>query len=212
MLSDIKTKIRHSALWQNFGGAVSDRAAVKHWIAAGRPVPVPHPVKVRNIMALADIFGIQTLVKTGTFRGMMIDACLHRFNEIHSIEIYAPLANDAKKHFAPYPHVHIHEGDSGDVLPKILPMLNGPALFWLDGHYSGEGTGLGVEESPVVREIAHIRKARPNVPDVIMVDDARCFNGSGGYPPIGEFVAKLAADFGTTPRVADDAIILMPAR
>lgn len=213
MLASVKNTVRQSSLWQSFGGPVRDSHTVKRWMAAGRPVPVPHPVKVRNIMALADIFNVNIMVETGTFRGMMIDACLKRFGEIHSVEIYKPLASDAKRRFASFPHVHIHEGDSGEMLATILPGLTERALFWLDGHYSGEGTGRGTEESPVLQEMAAIRKYRsePN-DDVIIIDDARCFNGSAGYPPISEFMRQLALDFGVTPHVADDAIILLPAR
>jgi hypothetical protein len=210
-LAELKTAIRHTRVWQKFGGPVLDCSAVNRWLAAGRPAPVPHPVKVRNIMTLADIFDANVFVETGTFRGMMIDACLHRFRQIHSVEIYRPLADDAKRRFAPFSHVRIHEGDSGDILGEILPGQDQRIIFWLDGHYSGEGTGKGPEETPVLREIAAIRKYRskPN-DDIILIDDARCFNGSEGYPVISEFMEQLESDFGVTPYVVDDAIILLP--
>jgi len=210
-LAELKTAIRHNSVWQKFGGPVSDHSAVTRWLASGRPAPVPHAVKVRNIMTLADIFDVDFLVETGTFRGMMIDACLHRFGQIHSVEIYRPLANDAKRRFAPFSNVCIHEGDSGDILGEILRFQDQRIIFWLDGHYSGEGTGRGLEETPVLREIAAIRehRSKPNN-DIILIDDARCFNGSAGYPLLSSFVEQLELDFGVTPYVADDAIILLP--
>ena len=212
-LSGIRSAVKHSRVWRNFGVPVRDNRQITLWQAAGRPTPPPHPVKVRNLLTLADIFDANTLVESGTFYGLMIDACLGGFNEIHSIEIYRPLANDAKRRFAPFSHVHIYEGDSGDVLSEILPRLNGRTLFWLDGHYSGEGTGRGIDDSPISRELAAILKHRskPNE-DVILIDDGRCFNGEEGYPAISDFLRQLTLDFGVTPLVADDAIILLPAR
>ena len=208
----IRSALKHSRVWQSFGVPLRDHRQIKLWQSAGRPTPPPHPVKVRNLLTLADIFDASTLVESGTFHGQMIGACLKRFNEIHSIEIYQPLANDAKRRFASFSHVNIYEGDSGEVLSEILPRLNTRTIFWLDGHYSGEGTGRGVDESPILRELAAILEYRSKpYEDVILIDDARCFNGEGGYPMMSEFLRQLTLDFGVTPHVADDAIILLPA-
>jgi hypothetical protein len=96
-------------------------------------------------------------------------------------------------------------------MPEVLAPLNEPVLFWLDGHYSGEGTGAGAEDSPVIQEVEHILQSRANYRDAIIIDDARCFTGEGGYPILKDFLNTLRERFKAEPRVANDAIFLLPA-
>ena len=102
---------------------------------------------------------------------------LREFKQIHSIEIYEPFALAAKNRFAGNPKVRILHGDSADLLPSLLLTIREPILFWLDGHFSGENTGIGNAESPVTAEIEHILRLRQGFGDVIIIDDARCFTG-----------------------------------
>ena len=59
-------------------------------------------------------------------------------------------------------------------------------IFWLDGHYSDGVTAEGDEITPVNTEIEVIA-AHPIKNHVILIDDARLFNGVTGYPPIADF-------------------------
>ncbi len=206
----IKDSVRNTGLWQGLLLPIKSRRDLKRWFAAGRPAPVPHAVKVRNILCLADLFGLDVLVETGTFEGVMIDATLAHFRQIYSIEIFEPLAIRARRRFAANAQVNILCGDSADLLPGLLEKLTEPVLFWLDGHFSGEGTGIGAEESPILAEIAHILRLRSAYADVIIVDDTTCFTCGGGYPKLDDFVESLKAQFGRTVRVADDAIFILP--
>jgi hypothetical protein len=43
----------------------------------------------------------------------------------------------AKHRFRADPNIHILQGDSGEILPKIMGDISQPCLFWLDEHYSG---------------------------------------------------------------------------
>jgi len=52
--------------------------------------------------------------------------------------------------------------------------VNQAALFWLDGHYSGESTAHGAETTPIYEELQQIFDA-DNRGHVIIIDDARCF-------------------------------------
>jgi hypothetical protein len=58
--------------------------------------------------------------------------------------------------------------------------LNEPAIFWLDGHYSGGFTAMGEKETPVYEELKIIFSNKQD--HVILIDDARLFNGNDGYP------------------------------
>lgn len=183
---------------------------IRAWIEGGRSVPVPHPVKVRNILAVAELFGIKTLVETGTQAGATLAATLAYFDRLYSIEIYQPSVIAARKRFAACPKVEIIHGDSATALPNLLKTIAEPVLFWLDGHYSGKGTGMGEEHSPIAAEVAHIRTLRAPGRDAIIIDDARLFVGKDGYPPLEKFLDDVKLAFGTTPRCADDAIFILP--
>ena len=196
--------------WAELGRFLRGGRRVRAWIDAGKPVPVPHPVKVRNILAIAELYGLKTLVETGTQAGATLAATLDYFDDLYSIEIYEPSVIAARKRFAAHPKVRIIHGDSATALPEVVKTISGPILFWLDGHYSGKGTGMGEQPSPIVAEIKHILALRPPGRDAIIIDDARHFVGQDGYPPIENFMTDMKAAFGTTPRHADDAIFILP--
>lgn len=203
-------RIRNSAFWRDVVFPSKRHKSFEAWLKAGRPVPVPHIVKVRNLMTIADIYGIDTLIETGTYHGDMIDATKERFKTIYSIEVFEPLANLAVKKFDGWPNVNIVVGDSGIRLPEILSKISEPVILWLDGHYSGPGTGLGTIDTPIVAEIEHILRLRKGGGDVVVIDDARCFDGNAGYPKIEDFIEHLSSSFGCVPIVADDAIFIFP--
>lgn len=203
--------LRSSALGRSLIQPVRMHRAVQDWIQAGRPAPVPHAIKIRNILALADLYAIDTFIETGTFRGEMIDAVKDRFKKIYSIEIFGPLATAAKEKFRGQPHIRIVEGDSGAKLPEVMRDAPEPAVFWLDGHYSGAGTGMTEIESPILKEVAEILAHRPRGQDLIIIDDARCFDGNSGYPRINDFMVSLHEQLGSKPRVADDAVFILPS-
>jgi hypothetical protein len=192
------------------GRMLSGSRNMRAWIEAGAPAPVPHPVKVRNILTVARLYGLKKLVETGTQAGATLAATLDYFDDLYSIEIYEPSVIAARERFAAHPKVKIIHGDSATALPELVKAIPDPILFWLDGHYSGKGTGMGDEHSPIVAEIQHILELRPPGRDAIIIDDARLFVGQDGYPPIESFMTDMKKAFGTTPRYADDAIFILP--
>lgn len=208
----LKDVIRTSWLWNYVLGPVWARWEVDAWLAAGRPAPVPHPVKARNLMALADLYGIDTLVETGTHKGQMILATRRRFKRVYSIEVFPPLAKAAQRRFRDDPTVTIIEGNSAAVLSGLLGAIDEPVLFWLDAHYSGDGTGTAQTESPIMAEIEQIRTLRRPGRDVIVIDDARCFTGAADYPALDPFLDQLRDQFQVAPRIADDAIVVAMPR
>ena len=115
----------------------------------------------------------------------MVRATKHTFQRIISIEINETLARKAQKKFSGYSHITIIQGDSSHVIKKVLDEVQKPCLFWLDSHFSGGLTAKGAGETPVMQELEHIFSHRIRN-HVILIDDARCFNGEHGYPDIQE--------------------------
>jgi hypothetical protein len=153
------------------------------WQKAGRPVPPPHSLKQNILKAYGSAFNIQTLVETGTFLGDMVHAMKHSYKRIISIELSKELHRQAEFRFQAVPGIEIINGDSGEVLPQILTKVSERCLFWLDGHYSAGETARGNLETPVLREIRTILEH--HIDDhVILIDDARCFDGTHDYPTI----------------------------
>ncbi|WP_414585495.1 hypothetical protein [Scytonema sp. PCC 10023] len=150
-----------------------------------RSLSPPHLVKREIIKCYARKYNLDVLVETGTYKGEMIFALKNIFKEIHSIELSEFLYKRSVKRFANQSHIHLYCGDSKTVLPAILEKIKSPCLFWLDAHYSGGITACSDKESPIVDELHNIF-VHPINKHIILIDDARCFNGSNDYPTVEE--------------------------
>jgi len=151
------------------------------WALKGRPLPPPPEYKQRVVAEYARRFALRILIETGSYMGDMVEACRTKFDHIVSIELDPYLYEQAKARFAQFKHIQIYEGDSAQVLPLLLTNMVCPCLFWLDAHYSGGITASGMVETPIEQELRTIM-AHPVLGHVILIDDAHCFTGIGGYP------------------------------
>jgi len=131
-------------------------------------VPAPHP-------------GI--FVETGTYYGDTVAAIKDIYRSVISIEVDPALQQKACVRFSGDNKVKIVLGDCAKKLPEILVTLQEPAVFWLDGHYSGGETGKGEIEDPILVSLSQIA-AHPVKGHVIFIDDARTFDGREGRPDI----------------------------
>lgn len=169
---------------------------LRSWERNGRPVPPPHIVKQLAVRNTAEQTQKQCFIETGTYDGDMVYAVKDCFSLIYTIEIFEPLYTKITSRFADYPHIHPLLGDSAEVLPTVVETLEQSSLFWLDGHFSGvlEGasTGRGEKDTPIMEELQCI--AAHHIKDhAILIDDARCFNGSNDYPTL-ERLENLVGD------------------
>lgn len=115
-----------------------EAARILHdWETRGRPLPGPGTFKHAVLRAYGQQFGLKTLVETGTYTGDTPAALKGDFDRIYSVELSRELARRAKKWFRHDSHITILQGDSTHRLPNVLMEISEPALFWLDGHYSG---------------------------------------------------------------------------
>ena len=126
-------------------------------------------------------YDLHVLVETGTYTGETAWAFRRDFDRIETIELEPELARLARIRFARTPVVHVHEGDSARVLPRILASLAQPALFWLDAH---PHTDRSANESPapLVAELSAIA-AHSVRGHIVLVDDMRLM-GSAGFPSL----------------------------
>lgn len=171
--------------------AADDATIISQWEASGKQSNPPHAVKRAAIKWYREKYDLKILVETGTYLGDMVEACKLLFDKVYSVELSEKLYKKATKRFAADTNVELLCGDSSVKLPEILKKEHQPCLFWLDGHYSGGVTAMGSLECPVREELAAILQHPVN--HVILVDDARLFNGTHDYPTVDEIKQIIAA-------------------
>jgi hypothetical protein len=113
----------------------------------------------------------------------MVHAMRDRFTQIYTIELDRALYERASQRFAANAHIHVIHGDGAEELPKVLDRVSEPCLFWLDAHYSAGITAHGPLETPIIKELTAVLRHRQSH-HVILIDDARNFNGSRDYPTL----------------------------
>lgn len=199
-----KTPLREALRWWR------EWREIRRWRAGGSTPPPPAGYKRRILRRYGRRHGLRVFVETGTWRGDTVAALRPHFDRLHTIEIHPPFVRRARERFADRGEIQVHEGDSAEVLPRLLEELDEPCLFWLDGHYSGPGTGRGDDDTPVRAELRAILD-HPVEGHVILIDDARCFDAEAGYPTLQELRVILE---GVAPpwtlEVEDDIVRIVP--
>lgn len=106
--------------------------------------------------------GARTFVETGTDSGTTIEIFRHLVPQVYSIELDPVSYLNARRRFVNCPEVTLLHGDSGELLPQILPKLEEPVLFWLDAHTADY-------EGPIEKELDTILAS--GISGVILIDD-----------------------------------------
>jgi hypothetical protein len=145
---------------------------------------LPDVIKQNTVREYASRYGLRTLVETGTYLGDMVAASRGLFERIYTIELSQQLAARATKRFAGATDVQVLQGDSGEVVAGLVKLLQEPALFWLDAHYSAGITARGDVDTPILKELSAILASPSN--HILLIDDARCFGSDPAYPTIEE--------------------------
>ncbi len=159
--------------------------------------------KIMHHLFQPDIF-----IETGTYNGGTCSNAAPYFKEIHTSEIHPQLFQSSQKKLHNYEHIHVYNEPSYETFERILPHLNGKMLFWLDAHYSGEGTSLSFNDDKNSEAITAIRKELKTIKQfcksecLILIDDIRGFGtkindtkflGCWAYPTMQE-VTELILD------------------
>ncbi len=151
------------------------------------------------IKYLKEIFNFDVFIETGTYNGSTCSKAAIILDEIYSIELDPNFYKNCLDKFKDQPKIHLHLGDSKDVLKTILPSINKKILFYLDAHWSGD-TIKGEENTPILGELKAIKETGIKN-SVILVDDIRHFqnkylseihlangknSGDANYPTLDE--------------------------
>jgi hypothetical protein len=184
-MQQVKNILKKSVFYNIFV-LVRKKLTTTLWILKGSPVSPPDPVKLGTVKEYAGKFDLKIFVETGTYLGQMVDGIKDNFDEIFSIELDNNLFEQAKKRFSEFKNITILHGDSAQQLPECIKNIHNPVLFWLDAHYSAGFTSKGNLYTPIKVELDSILRHPLNKEHVILIDDARCFNGDDDYPTIDE--------------------------
>ena len=167
--------------------------------------PTVHDDVLAVLLTLARETGAAACIETGTYEGFTTDklATSRWCPAVFTIELSAEYAAAARERFAERPEITVLEGDSGEVLHaeherRFSSDRLGPALWFLDGHYSMLKTARGAADSPVMRELDYILGTRHVAGDVVVIDDVRTFRGERlalgmQYPELSEIFDKVCA-------------------
>lgn len=113
-------------------------------------------------------------VETGTFRGGTTLWAAKHFKEVITIELRPELSRLLRK-LQTFQRISVFSlAITAKLLPAVISQVTQPAVFWLDGHYCGPGTGDELAECPIIAELQALITA--NKP-IILIDDARSFSG-----------------------------------
>ncbi len=176
------------------------------WKARGRRGLTPHAVKQEAVREYSRRYQLRIMVETGTYLGDMVWAMRRDFRDIHSVELDPALHARAVFRLRRLGHVRLWQGDSARVLGEIVTRLEEPALFWLDGHYSGGITARGESDTPVLAELTHVFGDRRHS-HVALIDDAVDFMANADYPSIADLEKHLhEIRTGLTVAVAENII------
>lgn len=183
---------------------------IVQWIWAGCSGVAPAPIKRLVISAYCRRYGLSRFIETGTHLGdtLAYMAGNKKFNTT-SIEIDEPCYRAATQRFKGYSNVTLMLGDSGKLMPELIQKLEQPALFWLDGHYSGGKTKRGELDTPISVELEAVLSS-PVKGHVILIDDARCFDGTNDYPHLSQLLDRVLSGNEHFMEVSSDIIRIVP--
>lgn len=123
---------------------------------------------------------IKNFVETGTYLGeTCIDNSTH-FDTIYTIEImeslYEKAVESANK--LNINNINFYLGDSLQIIPEIMSYVKDGAIFFIDSHISGTGTGYnGVHYVPLLEELEIILDYKFG-PSVFIFNCTRFWKGS----------------------------------
>ena len=135
--------------------------------------------EVEVILSKYSEHNFSEFVESGTFKGTTIFAVEPLFKKLHTIELSTVLYNAVKKKYKGE-KINFYNGESHIVFDSLLPTLNNPTVFFLDGHWSCADTACGFKQVPLLEELVKIKELYKG-PGIIIIDDYRLF---GGKDPI----------------------------
>lgn len=204
----IRQSLIGSGLWYPLN-LVRCVPAILHWLRSGCSGLAPHPVKLMVIESYLKRFSIDSFVETGTHLGDTLGYFAKKGIGCTSIELSEQLYQAASTVFEARKNVRLVQGDSSQRLPELLEEMDKPALFWLDGHYSCGLTASAKTHTPISAELKAILN-HPIKQHVILIDDARYFDGANDYPHLDDLLRVIREEGSYSVEVSADIIRLVP--
>lgn len=181
------------------------------WLRSGCRGSPPHPIKLMIVGSYLRQFSIAHFVETGTYLGETLGYVAQQGVRSTSIEIGTELYQAACKRFKRYENVRLVQGDSAQKLPEVLKEIERPTLFWLDGHYCVGISARAESQTPILAEVESILY-HPIKKHVVLIDDARLFDGSNDYSYLDDLLRLIRQDGNYTAEVSADIVRLVPSR
>jgi hypothetical protein len=143
----------------------------------------------------------KNFIETGSYLGDGIELALKSgFDIVHSIEIYDKNYNHCTQRFINDKKVNLIKGDSYIELNNLINSkenIKKSFTYWLDGHYSGGETGIGILEFPIMIELEAILKRNVDN-EIIYIDDMRIlrdYSDSINESSILDLIKKYKKEF-----------------
>lgn len=163
-------------------------------------------------LKLRDDLGLRLCVETGSFHGESTRWAAEHFQNVITIDKWEKHQLVARRQVseAGFHNVMFHVGDSRDLLPVIVNLLTGPALFFLDAHNLKQNFNPGPDDCPLLVELRAVFKSKWR--HAIIIDDVDCFRAP--FDPIvwprTEVIEALAQEAGYGVRYTTKGIVLAP--
>jgi hypothetical protein len=132
-----------------------------------------------------------TFIETGSWFGAIPFALQTYFKILYTIEIDGWLYEKTRKRLRNVNNVFCFHGDSADVIPALLPTVHEPILYWLDAHYSRGVSGIGNEDTPILKELDAIFSHEFILDSVVIIDDADCYGSLDEYPVVNTILEHM---------------------
>ena len=164
---------------------------------------VYHGIPRNLALVLRDKHGLKWFVETGSYLGITTAWAAENFTNVIAIEMDLRFFRKTQKACRGCDNVLLMKGDSGDVLGKALETVKGPALVWLDAHFSPHHKDGA---NPLLKEIQAINA--DGRPHVILIDDFRFFEDPPtDWPSVDEILVALGS---REIEVVEDVIMAEP--
>jgi len=165
---------------------------------------IPH----RLAISISESVGAEWFIETGTHMGESAKFARQWFKKVLTIESVKHYHDKAIKRLAPL-GIECYLGDSPEVLARLVPQIFNIGLFWLDAHWSPDLNAPRPNViCPVLEEIKIINLSTFN--HAIMVDDARLFGYTLGWPNKATVMEALADDGRRMVYEEDDVVCAIP--
>ena len=125
------------------------------------------------ITSLQKAYNIRAFVETGTYRGDTSRWASRVFDKVWTIENSESIYLSTVEACKDLKNVDFLFGDTRNQLPMALSQLSGPAIFWLDAHWSCDVTYGEGDECPLRDELKLLNESP--FEHYILIDDAKYF-------------------------------------